>query len=80
MINVLLNDLKFDIDKWNKDSKIRFTYRDVTTRFVLQDWAKGCTFNTVCDIVNGVMAQGELNNLVSFVIKAGAGEIEYEHE
>lgn len=80
MINVLLNDLKFDLDKWNKESKIRFTYREITTRFILQDWTKGCPFNTVCDIINSIMSKADLNNMVSFVIKAGAGEIEYEYE
>lgn len=48
---------------------------------ILYDWSmEGCPFNTVCDIINSIMSKADLNNMVSFVIKAGAGEIDYEHE
>ena len=81
MISVLFDDLNFDVDKWDKESKIRFTYYEDKTKMILHDWSiEGCPFNSVCDIIHDVMKQDELHNLVSFVVKAGAGDIEYERE
>ena len=80
MISVLLDELKLDIDKWNNDSKIKFIYEDEDTKEMLNKWKiEGCPFNTVCDIINDVMRKSDLQNMISFVVKSGSGEIEYEH-
>lgn len=81
MIDVLFDGLKFDLTKWKEESKIRFTYDDEDTKAMVHKWKiEGCPFNVVCDIVSDVMLKYELPNMVSFVIKSGAGEIEYEQE
>lgn len=81
MIETLYYGLYFDIDKWNKKSEVRFTYSSTQAKNALLNWKdRGIPFNTTCDIVNAVMKKKDFHNLVSFVLKAGSGEFEYEQE
>lgn len=80
MINVLAEGLYIDIDIWNKDNKLLFIVSDYLKHVVIQWKTHGCSFETTSSIAMDIMRVTELNNLVSFTLMMGSGNIDYKIE
>lgn len=81
MINVLLDGLYIDIDKWNNENKILFVVHNDYFNDVFTKWkTHGCSFETTSCIAMDIMKVSELNNLVSFTLMMGSGKIDYKIE
>ena len=81
MINVLMSGLFIDIDKWNKENKIIFITRSNCFKDLFLNWrVYGCSFETTSSIAMDIMRVTELNNLVSFTLMMGSGNLEYKIE
>ena len=80
MIDVLAEGLYIDIDRWNKDNKLLFIVSDYLKHVVIQWKTHGCSFETTSSIAMDIMRVTELNNLVSFTLMMGSGNLDYKIE
>lgn len=81
MINVLMDELFIDIDKWNKENKIVFVVKSNYFKDLFTKWkTHGCSFETTSCIAMDIMKVTELNNLVSFTLMMGSGKLDYKIE
>ena len=81
MINVLMDGLFIDIDRWNEENEIVFIVKSNYFNDLFTKWkAHGCSFETTSSIAMDIMRVSELNNLVSFTLMMGSGKLNYKIE
>lgn len=81
MINVLMDGLFIDIERWNEENKIVFIVKSNYFNDLFTKWeTHGCSFETTSCIAMDIMKVSELNNLVSFTLMMGSGKLNYKIE
>ena len=81
MINVLMDGLFIDIDRWNEENEIVFIVKSNYFNDLFTKWkTHGCSFETTSCIAMDIMKVSELNNLVSFTLMMGSGKLNYKIE
>ena len=81
MINVLMDGLFIDIDRWNEEDKIVFIVKSNYFNYLFTKWkTHGCSFETTSCIAMDIMKVSELNNLVNFTLMMGSGKLNYKIE